>query len=147
MANFDDSSESASGGMNEKGDTGSGFASYVNSLFDPSLTWSIIDWLKTVTKLPIILKGILTAEDAKVACKYNVAAIIVSNHGARQLDSAPATDAAKYVAGQAGVNQVLDILNNEFQTTMALSGCRSLEDIRDKNRKLVVHETHFASRL
>lgn len=45
----------------------------------------------SVTKLPIILKGILTAEDAILSVKYGAAAIIVSNHGARQVDSVPAT--------------------------------------------------------
>ncbi|GHO83527.1 alpha-hydroxy-acid oxidizing enzyme [Dictyobacter formicarum] len=51
-----------------------------------TLTWDIIAWLRTHTSLPIILKGILTAEDATLAVQYRVAGIIVSNHGGRQLD-------------------------------------------------------------
>ncbi|KAJ8045515.1 Hydroxyacid oxidase 1 [Holothuria leucospilota] len=52
----------------------------------PEVTWKDIKWLKEMTSLPVILKGILTAEDAKMAVKSGVAGIIVSNHGGRQLD-------------------------------------------------------------
>lgn len=48
-------------------------------------------WLQTITKLPILVKGVLTAEDARLAIQYGAAGIIVSNHGARQLDYVPAT--------------------------------------------------------
>ena len=51
-----------------------------------SLTWEILPWLRSLTPLPILLKGILTAEDARLALSYGVAGIIVSNHGGRQLD-------------------------------------------------------------
>jgi isopentenyl diphosphate isomerase/L-lactate dehydrogenase-like FMN-dependent dehydrogenase len=54
-------------------------------------TWETISWLRTLTSLPIILKGILTAEDAKLAVEHGVAGIVVSNHGGRQLDSVDAT--------------------------------------------------------
>ena len=54
-------------------------------------TWETLDWLKTVTSLPILVKGILTAEDARLALERGVAGIIVSNHGGRQLDSAIAS--------------------------------------------------------
>ena len=63
----------------------------VYSLMDPSSTWDTIDWICSVTKLPVLLKGILTAEDAVEAVKHNIRGIIVSNHGARQLDGVPAT--------------------------------------------------------
>jgi 4-hydroxymandelate oxidase len=66
----------------------SGLANYVNSLWDPSLTWASLDWLRSITRLPIVLKGILTAEDARLALDNGVAAIVVSNHGGRQLDGA-----------------------------------------------------------
>lgn len=55
------------------------------------VTWESLDWLRSLTSLPIILKGILTAEDAALAVKHRVDGIIVSNHGGRQLDSVPAT--------------------------------------------------------
>ncbi len=51
------------------------------------LTWEIIPWLHSITSLPILLKGILTAEDARLALSYGATGIIVSNHGGRQLDS------------------------------------------------------------
>lgn len=60
-------------------------------MFDPSLTWKDIAWFKSITSLPILVKGVLTAEDARQAVEHGVSGIIVSNHGGRQLDSAPAT--------------------------------------------------------
>uniref|UniRef100_A0A8D0GH87 (S)-2-hydroxy-acid oxidase n=1 Tax=Sphenodon punctatus TaxID=8508 RepID=A0A8D0GH87_SPHPU len=59
--------------------------------FDPSVCWDDIYWLRSLTHLPIIVKGILTQEDADLAMKHGVQGIIVSNHGGRQLDSTPAT--------------------------------------------------------
>ncbi|KAG0420415.1 hypothetical protein HPB47_003518 [Ixodes persulcatus] len=61
------------------------------SLFDASLTWDDVKWLKSFTKLPVIVKGILTAEDAIDAVSNGVAAIFVSNHGGRQLDTVTST--------------------------------------------------------
>ncbi|GCE26569.1 alpha-hydroxy-acid oxidizing enzyme [Dictyobacter alpinus] len=52
------------------------------------MTWETIDWLRSITHLPILLKGILTAEDAVLALEHGVDGIIVSNHGGRQLDGA-----------------------------------------------------------
>lgn len=53
-----------------------------------TLTWETIDWVRSITSLPILVKGILTAEDALLALERGVAGIIVSNHGGRQLDGA-----------------------------------------------------------
>ncbi len=53
-----------------------------------NLTWDSLDWLRTITSLPILVKGILTAEDAHIALDRGVSGIIVSNHGGRQLDTA-----------------------------------------------------------
>ena len=72
-------------------DGDSGLYQYTMALIDPALTWDTIDWICSVTKLPVLLKGILTAEDAVEAVKHNIRGIIVSNHGARQLDGVPAT--------------------------------------------------------
>lgn len=58
---------------------------------DPSLTWKDIEWLKSFARTPVLLKGILNPDDAAIAVKAGVAGIIVSNHGARNLDTAPAT--------------------------------------------------------
>ena len=72
-------------------ESGSALQHYTKSLIDPSLTWESIDWLRSITKLAIVLKGILRAEDAREALKHDIQGIIVSNHGARQLDGVPAT--------------------------------------------------------
>lgn len=53
-----------------------------------TVTWNDVEWLKSITSLPILVKGILTAEDALLALEHGVSGIIVSNHGGRQLDGA-----------------------------------------------------------
>lgn len=55
------------------------------------ITWETLEWVHSLTKLPLLLKGILTAEDAALAIEHRVAGVIVSNHGGRQLDGAPAS--------------------------------------------------------
>jgi len=67
------------------------FAAQVQQLFDPSLDWDKVAWLKSITRLPLLLKGVVTPEDARLAVEAGVAGIIVSNHGGRQLDGAEAT--------------------------------------------------------
>ncbi|XP_067901830.1 hydroxyacid oxidase 1 isoform X2 [Heterodontus francisci] len=69
----------------------SGLAVYTSDAIDSSIKWEDIDWLRQLTKLPIVLKGILRADDAKEAVKHGIVGILVSNHGARQLDCVPAT--------------------------------------------------------
>lgn len=61
------------------------------SFIGDRLTWEILPWLHSITPLPIVLKGILTAEDAELALEHGVAGIIVSNHGGRQLDGVVAS--------------------------------------------------------
>ncbi|WP_432047605.1 aminotransferase class I/II-fold pyridoxal phosphate-dependent enzyme [Streptomyces asiaticus] len=58
---------------------------------DPALDWSVIAWLRSVSRLPVLVKGVMTAEDARRAIAAGVDGIVVSNHGGRQLDGAPAT--------------------------------------------------------
>lgn len=58
---------------------------------DPALDWSVVDWLRGISTLPLLLKGVLTARDAARAVDAGVDGIIVSNHGGRQLDGVPAT--------------------------------------------------------
>ncbi|MFS8019888.1 putative (S)-2-hydroxy-acid oxidase [Helianthus anomalus] len=134
-----------------------------------------VKWLQTITTMPILVKGVITAEDTRLAIQAGAAGIIVSNHGARQLDYVPATisaleevvkaaqgrvpvfldggvrrgtDVFKALAlgasgifigrpvvfslaaeGEAGVRNVLKMLRDEFELTMALSGCTSLREI------------------
>ncbi|KAJ1930667.1 hypothetical protein IWQ60_000064 [Tieghemiomyces parasiticus] len=143
---------------------------------DSTLTWkTAIPWLRQVTNLPIVLKGILTRADAELAVAHDVDAIWVSNHAGRQLDTVQATiDALRDVVdgaagqlevycdsgvrtgvdvfralalgaravfigrpalwgltvdGEAGVRDVLGILQEELETSMALTGCASVADI------------------
>lgn len=79
-----------SDGKSELGGAGSGDSH--NHEFDPSLDWeNTIPWLRQHTKLQIWIKGVYTSEDVVLAIKYGLDGVIVSNHGGRQLDGAPAT--------------------------------------------------------
>jgi 4-hydroxymandelate oxidase len=66
----------------------SAIARHSREQFDPSATWQDLAWLRGQTSLPLVLKGLLTAEDARLAVEHGTAAVIVSNHGGRQLDGA-----------------------------------------------------------
>ena len=72
-------------------DRESGLEAYFADLLDPSLTWDAITWLGSITKLPVVVKGLVRPDDARRAADAGAAAVIVSNHGGRQLDAAPAT--------------------------------------------------------
>jgi len=90
-------------------------ANFINSTWQIGLgaerapiTWETLHWLQSETPLPIILKGILTAEDALLAVEHGAAAIIVSNHGGRQLDGAVTSiealpEIVEAVAGRCGI--------------------------------------------
>jgi 4-hydroxymandelate oxidase len=158
----------------EKG-TGSPFADAFAALVDPGLTWDDVAWLKSITTIPLLVKGIVRADDAKRAVEAGASGIVVSNHGGRQVDTAPATidvlrsitdavgdhvevlvdggvrrgtDIVKAlalgargvqvgrpilwglaVAGEQGVADVLDLLHEELDLAMALTGCRSVAEI------------------
>ena len=72
------------------GSTAVDLAEHMKSQFDPGLSWSDVEWLRSIWKGPILIKGIQTVEDALIAVESGVEAIAVSNHGGRQLDGAPA---------------------------------------------------------
>jgi isopentenyl diphosphate isomerase/L-lactate dehydrogenase-like FMN-dependent dehydrogenase len=75
----------------------------IESDLDQGLTWPDIQTIRSWSALPVFLKGILTAEDARIAVEHGVAGIVVSNHGARQLDRAVATaDALEEIVDAAG---------------------------------------------
>src|SRR5438093_1164660 len=63
-----------------------GFQAGMLDPYTPNLTWEWVKWVRPATKLPIVVKGILTAEDARLAVENGARAIVVSNHGARTLD-------------------------------------------------------------
>lgn len=69
----------------------SALSRYIASRHDASLGWGDVEWLRGMTKLPVVLKGIVRPDDALRAIEAGASGIIVSNHGARQLDFAPAT--------------------------------------------------------
>jgi isopentenyl diphosphate isomerase/L-lactate dehydrogenase-like FMN-dependent dehydrogenase len=75
----------------EFGDLGALTPATAAELVDPRLTWRDLEWLHETAQLPVIVKGILTAEDAELAVSAGCAAVIVSNHGGRQLDRAVAS--------------------------------------------------------
>jgi isopentenyl diphosphate isomerase/L-lactate dehydrogenase-like FMN-dependent dehydrogenase len=91
------------------------------ALMDPAVDWSELDRLTSQCRLPVVVKGIVTAEDARLACEHGAAAIVVSNHGGRQLDGAMATidalpEVVEAVAGRlevlvdGGVRRGVDVL-------------------------------------
>ena len=142
---------------------------------DRSLSWSDIDWIKERWGGPLVVKGILDPEDAHMAVRAGADAIVVSNHGGRQLDGAPSSisvlpeiveavgsqvevifdsgirsgqDVLKACAlgasgtligrsfvyglgamGKAGVTRALEIIHTELDTTMALCGATSIEQV------------------
>lgn len=153
----------------------SGLARHFTENIDPALTWNDVEWLRSLTNLPIVVKGILRSDDARMAVEHGAAGIIVSNHGGRQVDTALATiralpaiaeavdnrleimldggvrrgtDVVKALAlgakavflgrpilwglacnGERGARQVLEILRDEFDLSMALCGCRNVAEI------------------
>jgi L-lactate dehydrogenase (cytochrome) len=69
-------------------------AQWTNSQFDPALSWKDVEWVRSLWPGKLILKGILDVEDAKIAAQTGAAALVVSNHGGRQLDGAPSSISA-----------------------------------------------------
>ena len=76
-------------------------AQWTNHQFDPALNWKDVDWIKKIWPGKLIIKGILDVEDAKTAVKLGADAIVVSNHGGRQLDGAPSSISALPAIAQA----------------------------------------------
>lgn len=92
----------ALGEMADKSDD-SAIAAYAATQFDTTLTWKDLEWLAGLTKLPILVKGIMRPDDANAAIDHGAKGVIVSNHGGRQLDTTPAgIDALPYVVDEIG---------------------------------------------
>jgi 4-hydroxymandelate oxidase len=70
---------------------GSGLAAYVRDNFKSDLSFADLDWLCGCTRLPVVVKGVCRADDSRQIAEHGAKAIVVSNHGGRQLDTAPAT--------------------------------------------------------
>ncbi|XP_046575605.1 hydroxyacid oxidase 1-like [Haliotis rubra] len=77
-------------GMSEE-EREAGLTKFLNNLFTSAATWDDLRWLKTITKLPVVAKGITTGEGAREALRAGADAILVSNHGGRELDCVAAT--------------------------------------------------------
>ncbi|MBD1922834.1 alpha-hydroxy-acid oxidizing protein [Microcoleus sp. FACHB-831] len=153
----------------------SGLFSYFLEQINPATTWQDLEWLQSLSPLPLVVKGILRGDDARKAVECGAKAVIVSNHGGRQLDGAIAsidalsevvaevgieievlmdggirrgTDILKALAlgakavllgrpilwglalgGEAGIQHVLELLRDELDSAIALSGCAKLQDI------------------
>ncbi len=99
----------------------SGLGPFVASLMDLTLTWKDITWFREMAGMPVLVKGVLTAEDARLAVEHGAEGIVVSNHGGRQLDTAIATiealpEVVEAVGGRAevyldgGVRRGTDVL-------------------------------------
>jgi 4-hydroxymandelate oxidase len=88
---------------------GSALAHYIAAEWDAGLTWKDVEWLRSISPMPVVVKGILAPQDAVLAIEHGAGAVIVSNHGGRQLDSvpAPATMLAAVVDAVAGRGEVL----------------------------------------
>ena len=67
------------------------FHAALSAIVDATLSWRDLEWLRSISPLPLVVKGVLTAEDALLAAEHGAAGIVVSNHGGRQLDGVPAT--------------------------------------------------------
>jgi L-lactate dehydrogenase (cytochrome) len=93
---------------------------WIAEQFDASLTWKDVEWIKSLWPGKLILKGILDVEDARIAVKTGAAALVVSNHGGRQLDGAPSSIAA--------LPPIVDALGSEIEI-MFDGGIRSGQDI------------------
>ena len=98
----------------------SSLASWTNSQFDPSLSWDDVEAIRKQWGGKLIIKGILDAEDAKAAINIGADAIIVSNHGGRQLDGAMSAIAA--------LQAIVDAVGNKAEVWMD-SGIRSGQDV------------------
>jgi len=153
----------------------SSLTQWISRQFDPSLSWKDIEWIAGQWSGKLILKGILDVEDARRAAKSGAAALVVSNHGGRQLDGAPSSismlpriadavgselevlfdggirsgqDVFRALAlgaracltgrayiyglgagGEAGVARAIEIIRNELDVTMALTGVRDVAAI------------------
>ena len=95
-------------------------STWINSQFDTSLNWKDIDWVRSIWPGKLILKGILDVEDAEIAAKSGAQALVVSNHGGRQLDGAPSSIEA--------LPEIVDAVGSQMEV-MFDGGIRSGQDV------------------
>ncbi|KAF7560260.1 hypothetical protein G7046_g3881 [Stylonectria norvegica] len=80
-----------SGGESSKDKKGSGFGRLMGQYIDKALTWEDLTWIRDESSVPIVLKGVQTVEDVRLAVEHGVDAVMLSNHGGRSLDGAQAS--------------------------------------------------------
>jgi L-lactate dehydrogenase (cytochrome) len=95
-------------------------ASWVSKQFDPTLSWRDLEWIRELWPGPIIIKGVMDADDARIAAKTGVTALVVSNHGGRQLDGAPSSISA--------LPAIVDAVGNEIEVLFD-GGIRTGQDV------------------
>ena len=76
-----------SGGESSKDKKGSGLGRLMAQYIDKALTWEDLTWIREASGVPIVLKGVQTADDVKKAVEYGVDGVVLSNHGGRSLDT------------------------------------------------------------
>ncbi len=104
----------------KKTDNVTRLAQWTNSQFDPTLSWKDVEWIRSIWPGKLILKGILDVEDAREAAKTGAQALVVSNHGGRQLDGAPSSIAV--------LPEVVDAVGSQMEV-MFDGGIRTGQDI------------------
>ena len=95
-------------------------STWISSQFDTSLNWKDVDWIRSIWPGKLILKGILDVEDAEIAVKSGAQALVVSNHGGRQLDGAPSSIEA--------LPEIVDTVGSQIEI-MFDGGIRSGQDV------------------
>ena len=95
-------------------------AQWTASQFDPALSWKDVEWVRSLWPGKLILKGILDVEDAEIAAKTGASALVVSNHGGRQLDGAPSSISA--------LPRIVDAVGDEIEV-MFDGGIRTGQDV------------------
>lgn len=98
----------------------SSLASWISTQFDPALSWKDVEWIRSLWPGKLILKGVLDADDARLAVKTGASALVVSNHGGRQLDGAPSSISA--------LPKVAEAVGGEIEV-MFDGGIRSGQDL------------------
>jgi L-lactate dehydrogenase (cytochrome) len=95
-------------------------SSWISSQFDTTMNWKDVDWIRSIWPGKLVLKGILDVEDAELAAKCGAQALVVSNHGGRQLDGAPSSISI--------LPEIVDAVGSKMEV-MLDSGIRSGQDV------------------
>ncbi len=98
----------------------SAVAAHTAAAFDPTFSWRDLEWVRSVTEIPLLVKGILDPRDALAAIDAGADSVVVSNHGGRQFDGAPASIDA--------LGSVIDAVGNDFPVLLD-SGIRGGTDV------------------